>query len=181
MFEIVEELRKWREARNMQDDEFIVEEQVAWMLDECKEVLLAKTDEHRAEEYCDIAIFAFNGLGILREDFDGSFKICGACVGIILESLTSMLNAKKGWKIATELNYIIQLCEYAAKELGYDFKTMMLEKIKVISSREQDPEQAKEWALNGVNGKWEKSSLPEHKLEYYIPDYENCKLDKVLR
>ena len=33
MFEIVEELRKWREARNMQNDEFIVEEQVAFMLD----------------------------------------------------------------------------------------------------------------------------------------------------
>ena len=177
MFEIVEELRKWREARNMQDDEFIVEEQVAWMLDECKEVLLAKTDEHRAEEYCDIAIFAFNGLGILREDFDGSFRISGACVGIILESLTSMLNAKKGWKIATELNYIIQLCEYAAKELGYDFKTMMLEKIKVISSREQDPEQAKEWALNGVSGKWKKNKLQD-KATIYKPDFESCKVVK---
>ena len=177
MFEIVEELRKWREARNMQNDEFIVEEQVAFMLDECKEVLLAKTDEHRAEEYCDIAIFAFNGLGILREDFDGSFRIYGACVGIILESLTSMLKVKKGWKIATELNYIIQLCEYAAKELGYDFKTMMLEKIKVISSREQDPEQAKEWALNGVNGKWERNKLQE-KSTIYRPDFDSCRLVK---
>lgn len=174
MFEIVEELRKWREARNMQDDEFIVEEQVAWMLDECKEVLLATTDEHKAEEYCDIAIFAFNGLGILREDFDGSFRISGACVGIILESLTSMLNAKKGWKIATELNYIIQLCEYAVNELGYNFQKMMLEKIKVISSREQDLEQAKEWALNGVSGKWEKNRLQD-KDTIYKPNFESCR------
>lgn len=174
MFEIVEELRKWREARNMQNDEFIVEEQVAFMLDECKEVFLAKTNEHKAEEYCDIAIFAFNGLGILREDFDGGFRISAACVGIILESLTSMLNAKKGWKIATELNYIIQLCEYAVNELGYDFQKMMLEKIKVISSREQDTEQAKEWALNGASGKWEKNRLQD-KDTIYKPNFESCR------
>ena len=174
MFEIVEELRKWREARNMQDDEFIVEEQVAWMLDECKEVLLAKTDEHRAEEYCDIAIFAFNGLGILKEDFDGSFRINGACVGIILESLSSMLKAQKGWKITTELNYIIQLCEYAVNELDYDFQKMMLEKIKVISSREQDPEQAKEWELNGASGKWEKNKLQD-KASIYKADFSKAR------
>lgn len=122
MNEIVEELRKWREARNMQDNEFVVEKEVASMLDECKEVLLAETDEHRAEEYCDIAIFAFNGLGLLREHYDGRFKIEGSCIGVMLESLASMLKVKSGWKIATELNYIIALCEFAVNELGYDFQ-----------------------------------------------------------
>lgn len=175
MNEIVEELKKWREARNMQDNEFIVEKEVASMIDECKEVLLAETDEHRAEEYCDIAIFAFNGLGLLREHYDGSFKIEGSCIGVMLESLASMLKVKSGWKIATELNYIIALCEFAVNELGYDFQKMMLEKIKVISSREQDPEQAKEWALSGASGKWEKNKA-QSKDTLYKPDFESCRI-----
>ena len=174
MKEIVEELSKWREDRNMQDNEFIVEVEVASMLDECKEVLLAKTDEHKAEEYCDIAIFAFNGLGILRVDFDGGFRINGSCIGIIIESFPTMLKAKEGWKIPTELNYIIQLCEFAVKELGYDFEKMMLEKIKVLHSRIQSPTQARDWAENGASGKWEKSTFPEHIAMVYRPDFEKC-------
>lgn len=177
MNEIVEELRKWREARNMQNNEFVVEKEVASMLDECKEVLLAETDEHKAEEYCDIAIFAFNGLGWRREPYDGSFRIVGSCVSIVLESLSTMLKVKAGWKIPTELNYIIQLCEVAVNELGYSFRKMMLEKIKVISSREQDPEQVKEWALNGASGKWRKYELQD-KSTIYKPDFESCRIDK---
>lgn len=177
MNEIVEELKKWRDVKNMQNNEFVLEEEVASMLDECKEVLLAKTDEHKAEEYCDVAILAFNGLGLLREHYEGSFKIVGSCVSILLESLISMLKAKSGWKITTELNYTVQLCEFAVNDLGYDFQKMMLEKIKVISSREQDPKQAKDWALNGASGKWEKNKT-QGKDTLYKPDFESCRISK---
>ena len=176
MFEIVEELRKWREARNMQNDKFIVEEQVAFMLDECKEVLLAKTNEHMAEEYCDIAIFAFNGLGLLRrefEEFEHSFDIE---IYYILHFLSNLLRTYPASSVYN-LNEIISSCKSSVEFLGYDFQKMMLEKIKVISSREQDPEQAKEWALNGASGKWEKNKLQD-KATIYKPNFDSCKVVK---
>ena len=140
MIKIVKELKKWREARNMQDDDFVVEEQVAFMLDECKEVLLAKTAEHKAEEYCDIAIFAFNALATLKEEFDFVHTQKKCDVKNIILICANMLATNREHK---ELFlYINATCEYAVKNLGYDFEKMMLEKIKVISSREQDPEQA---------------------------------------
>ena len=54
---------------------------------------------------------------------------------------------------------------------------MMLEKIKVISSREQDPEQAKKWAIDGASGKWEKNKLQD-KYTIYKPNFESCRITK---
>ena len=171
MNEIVEELRKWREARNMQDNEFILETEVANMLKEVAEALEAKTDEHRAEEICDVAVFAFNGLAYLKEDYkhlctdNGSIaRISGCLVDILV-----------GRNQGFTLNGIISYCKTFVSSLGYDFQKMMLEKIKVISSREQDPEQAKEWALNGTSGKWEKNKA-QSKDTLYKPDFESCRI-----
>lgn len=171
MNEIVEELKKWREARNMQDNEFVVEKEVASMLDECKEVLLAETDEHRAEEYCDIAIFAFNGLGLYKGNFDNLVRNGG--LYHIIEILSEML---KDYDLCDiYLNIIIAVSERSVEDLGYDFQKMMIEKIKVISSREQDPEQKEEWALSGASGKWEKNKLQD-KSTIYKPNFESCRL-----
>ena len=43
------------------------------------------------------------------------------------------------------------------KSLGYCFRKAMKECLAEINSREQDLEQAKEWAKNGASGKWEKN------------------------
>ena len=174
MNEIVEELKKWREARNMQDNEFVVEKEVASMLDECKEVLLADSDEHKAEEYCDIAIFAFNGISYTSENFFG-IAVSNKRVRGVLHEMAYLLKVTNDFDIVLSLNKVISYCELAVNELGYDFQKMMLEKIKVISSREQDPEQAKEWALNGANGKWEKNKA-QSKDTLYKPDFESCRL-----
>ena len=42
------------------------------------------------------------------------------------------------------------------KSLGYCFRKAMKECLAEINSREQDPQQAKDWAENGASGKWEK-------------------------
>ncbi len=179
MTEIVEELRKWREVRNMQDNEFIVNEQVAYMLDECKEILLAKTDEHRAEEYCDVAILAFNGLGLMLKNHNGikyieMDKFCD--VSNILLILATVVRKKEDLPLM--IDYIISTCKYSVEELGYDFQKMMLEKIKVLHSRIQSPTQARDWAENGPTGKWEKSTFAEHIAMVYKPDFESCRISK---
>ena len=42
------------------------------------------------------------------------------------------------------------------KSLGYCFIKAMKECLAEINSREQDPQQAKDWAENGASGKWQK-------------------------
>ena len=174
MIEIIEELRRWREARNMQDNEFFVEEQVASMTDECKEVLLADTDEHKAEELCDIAIFAINGLGLLKIEYKQKVTKWSGLPSI-MRALSNILEENSERMAGVELNYIIKFCENTVTELGYDFKKMMMEKIKVISSRMQDPEQAKDWELNGASGKWKKFE-GQDKNTLYDANFESCKL-----
>lgn len=174
MKEIVQELKKWREARNMQDNGFVTDKEVASMIDECKEVLLTKTDTHKAEEICDIAVFAFNGLGLLNAEYKAkSTKWSG--LPSILRSFANILESNEDRMTVTELNYIIKFCENTVADLGFDFKKTMLEKIKVISSREQCPNQAKEWAESGASGKWEKNKLQD-KNSIYKPDFESCRL-----
>lgn len=178
MIKIVEELKKWREDRNMQDNEFVVEIEVASMLDECKEVLLAKTDEHKAEEYCDNAIFAFNGLGLLNLQYERHIVKFGD-IAIITECLSAILGKPFSHNgIGYELNDIIEACKMAVEKLGYDFEKMMIEKIKVLHSRIQSPTQARDWAENGASGKWQKSTFAEHMAMVYKPDFESCRLKK---
>lgn len=171
MEQIINELRIWREDRNMQDNEFVLETEVANMLKEVAEALEAKTDEHRAEEICDVAVFAFNGLAYLGEEYrhlyteDSSISRIAGCLVDILE----------GRNQSFMLNGIIGYCKTFVSSLGYDFEKMMLEKIKVISSREQCPNQAKEWAENGASGKWEKNRLQD-KNSLYKPDFESYRL-----
>jgi len=174
MIKIVEELKKWREDRNMQDNEFILETEVANMLKEVAEALEAKTDEHRAEEICDVAIFAFNGLAYLGEEYrhlyteGGSISRIAGCLVDILE----------GRNPSFMLNGIIGYCKTFISSLDYDFDKMMLEKIKVLHSRIQSPTQARDWAENGASGKWEKSTFPEHIAMVYRPDFESCRIVK---
>ena len=174
MIEIAKELKKWREDRNMQDNEFILETEVANMIKEVAEALEAKTDEHKAEEICDVAVFAFNGLAYLKEDYkylcvDNSSisRISGCLVGIL-----------EGRNQSFMLNGIIGHCKTFVSSLGYDFEKMMLEKIKVLHSRIQSPTQARDWAENGASGKWEKSTFAEHIAMAYKPDFESCRLKK---
>ena len=174
MREIIKTLEAWREARNMQDNEFFVEEQVASMTDECKEVLLADTDEHKAEELCDIAIFAINGLGLLKMEYKPKITKWSGLPSI-MRALSNILEENSERMAGVELNYIIKFCENTVTDLGYDFKKMMLEKIKVINSREQDKDQAKEWAINGASGKWKKFEGQDKNTLYYA-NFESCKL-----
>ena len=171
MEQIINELRIWREDRNMQDNEFVLETEVANMLKEVAEALEAKTDEYKAEEICDIAVFAFNGLAYLKEDYkhlrceNGSISTISSCLVDMLE----------GRNHPFMLSGIISYCKDFVTSLGYDFEKMMMEKIKVISSREQCPNQAKEWAESGASGKWEKNKLQD-KNSLYKPDFESCRL-----
>ena len=61
---------------------------------------------------------------------------------------------------------------------GYDYDLTMKQTVKHISARVQDPEQERDWTINGPSGKWKKWKLqPADTL--IEPDYTVCRLSKA--
>ena len=72
-------------------------------------------------------------------------------------SLAKSGYANKGLSEAMLINYEeFKKIPKRVKSLGYCFRKAMKECLAEINSREQDPQQAKDWAENGASGKWEK-------------------------
>ena len=67
------------------------------------------------------------------------------------------------------------MCEELVAANKYDFKKVVLEKIKVINSRHQCPIQKKHWKLHGISGKWEKMK-DQPKDSLYVGNYGKCKV-----
>ena len=63
------------------------------------------------------------------------------------------------------------------KSLGYCFRKAMKECLAEINSREQDPQQAKDWAENGASLKWQKR-LDQNPDTLYKADYSKCLICK---
>ena len=79
--------------------------------------------------------------------------------------------ANKGLSEAMLVNYEeFKKIPKRVKSLGYCFRRAMKECLAEINSREQDPQQAKDWAENGASGKWlkNKSQSPDtlYKADY---------------
>lgn len=58
--------------------------------------------------------------------------------------------------------------------MKYDNKQCMIETIKEVSSRVQDPQQKEEWVKNGAAGKWQKDANQD-KTTLYVANYSICK------
>lgn len=71
---------------------------------------------------------------------------------------------------------MLELVEDLGTAKQYDFKKVVLEKIKVLNSRQQCPNQKKHWELHGASGKWKKSLLPEHIKTWHKANYGKCKI-----
>ena len=94
-------------------------------------------------------------------DADGNIdeiidSLCDRTV-VFTGSLAKSGYANKGLSEAMLVNYEeYKTIPKRVKSLGYCFRKAMKECLAEINSREQDPQQAKDWAENGASGKWEK-------------------------
>ena len=91
-------------------------------------------------------------------------------------SLAKSGYANKGLSEAMLVNYEeFKKIPKRVKSLGYCFRRAMKECLAEINSREQDPQQAKDWAENGASGKWLKNLNSTHT---YKADYSKALLCK---
>lgn len=174
MLEIENSLNIWRNSRNIKIFPITIKEDLLSELKEVREAQQKLDWNNYVEELADIAIFAFNGLGTIGIVYKSSR------MSIIpnLKSLESYIdNIKIEMPIQTLsiLNLIITICEELVTAKQYDFKKVVLEKIKVLNSRQQCPNQKKHWELHGASGKWEKMK-DQAKDTLYVGNYGKCKV-----
>ena len=174
MKEIEQLLKEWRDSRNIKTFPLTIKDD---LLDELREVREAqqKLDwNNYVEELADVAIFAFNGLGLLSI----SHKPTRMSVVPTLNNLESYINnisLKMPVQMVNILNIIITMCEELVAAKKYDFKKVVSEKILVLQSRRQSMKQKENWNKYGANGKWQKmTNQPKETL--YIANYGKCKL-----
>lgn len=174
MKQIEQLLKEWRKSRNISTFSLTIKDD---LIDELREVREAqqKLDwNNYVEELADITIFALNGLGLLNI----SHKPTRMSVIPALKNLESYINNIKiemPIQMINVLNIIITMCDELVTAKKYDFKKVLNEKIKVVESRLQDPQQKQDWIKNGVSGKWQKMrNQPKETL--YIANYGKCKL-----
>lgn len=137
--------------------------------------LLAKWRKERNITHSNYYVYCGNIIEELLEPIFDDKKVIEAIKQEILE---------RYFVIDFELNEIRvvdTICDiqvFSINELGtmkYYPKKCMLETIKEVSSRLQDPKQKEEWAKNEASGKWQKwAEQPKETL--YIANYEKCKI-----
>ena len=174
MLEIQKQLSEWRKERNIKIFPLTIKDDLLKELEEAKEALRNLDFNNYVEELADIAIFAFNGLGLLNMSYS-SKRTCVLTSLSMLESYINRLRLEFPMQTYTILCHIVTMCEELVAANKYDFKKVVLEKIKVISSRLQDPVQKKLWAKNGATSKWEKMK-DQPKDSLYVGNYGKCKV-----
>jgi hypothetical protein len=169
---ILDGLNIWREERNNNNKDFIVSVEVGNLLEECKEYLDAENDYERIDALCDLCVFSINGLSYLKHLITNIDIFSNPCIYRIIGHVGRIGNREN--KVEPLIN-ILKHSKSMMIELGYDFEKCMIETIKEISSREQDPIQKEEWSKNGPSGKWQKNKQ-QNPDTLYKADYESCKL-----
>lgn len=170
---IIDGLNIWREERNNNSKQFVVNTEVGNLLEECKEYLDAVDDYERIDALCDICVFSINALSYLKFKIEKFDIFSNPCIFRIIGHV-----GRIGTQLETQSEHLINILKHSKSmmiELGYDFEKCMLETIKEISSREQDPKQKEEWSKNGPSGKWQKNKQ-QNPDTLYKADYESCKL-----
>lgn len=175
MLDIENSLNIWRNSRNIKIFPLTIKDDLLQELEEVKEAVRGLDWNNYVEELADIAIFAFNGLGLLNMSYS-SKRTCVLTSLPMLESYINGLRLEFPMQTYTILCHIITMCEELVTAKKYDFKKVVLEKILVLNSRMQCPIQKKHWQLHGASGKWKKSLLPEHIKAWHKANYGKCKV-----
>lgn len=113
-----------------------------------------------------------------EEDIDEIIdSLCDRTV-LMVGALAKSGYANKGLSEAMLVNYEeFKKIPKRVKSLGYCFRKAMKECLAEINSREQDPQQAKDWAENGASSKWQKF-IQQSPDTLYKADYSKALLCK---
>lgn len=105
-------------------------------------------------------------------------KPSGEIVEMLQEEINEVkveVKAKNKIKLLAELADVIIIASNEIELMGYDVDKIVSEKISVISSRQQNPNQKEIWNKWGASGKWQKDKNQDAST-LYVANYQGCKL-----
>ena len=175
MLEVYSGLQKFRDDRNLNNMEYYVEVQMGNILSECAEYLHAKCEYEKVDALCDISVFALNALSYLEDNPMIKLPFPQLIVGSPFVTIIRLTVDMYEYDNKRVLHDILTYCVRLTQELGFNYELCMLETIKEISSRKQDPAQAYKWYVHGVSGKWQKDRGQDPKT-LYVADYSKCRV-----
>lgn len=185
--EIIKGLELYTTERNFFKKPYDLFVEVGNQLEELSEYFKAGSDYERVDALCDVSVFGINALRYLEQeavvngtldrfhyelDYQISFLKPEAVNIFKLIGVLASMESKEFMELK-----VIQLIVYSRtilERMGYNYIDCMLETIKEISSREQDPAQKVSWSHYGVKGKWLKNKKQDPNT-LYKADYDSCK------
>lgn len=177
MKQIEKMLKIWRESRNINTLSETLKDDLKKEVIEAQQGLNKQDINNYCEEVVDVAIFAFNALGVCNQYYSKQTSIKTDIKLIDIENTINQIDLLRPIQTRVLLCVIIGMCESLVSKRGFDFKKLTLEKILVLESREQCPKQKKEWFLNGMSSKWEKDPKQDKSTLYKI-NFDKCRLVK---
>lgn len=173
---IEQQLKQWRAERNITTLSLTLKEDLFKEVIEAKEGLAKQDINNYVEELADVSIFAFNALGVSNQYYSKQTSIRNEIKLLHIENTINQIELKRPIQMRVLLCMIIGMCEDLITKRGFDFKKLVSEKILVLNSRVQCPKQKKEWALNGMSGKWEKYQNQDKSTIHKI-NFDKCKFN----
>ena len=174
MIEIQKQLSEWRNSRNIKTFPLTIKDDLLKELDEVKEALRNLDFNNYSMEVVDISIFCLNSLGLLNYSYiKQTTSICEIKLSHI-ESIINQIDITKPIQMKILFCIIIGMCESLVIKKGFNFKKLINEKILVLQSRRQSPQQKKEWSKNGASKKWLKDEN-QNKDTLYKINFDKCK------
>jgi len=179
MKEILVSLEEFRLARNIdmsQGYDFVLNKQVGFIVSEISEYLDAENEFDKVDALCDISVFAINAHSLIYHIYEKdiyAYKEATFVIADVMKSSSDILFFNQ--KYTSVLKHIIRQCFTMLDDMRYDIKKCMIETIKEISARKQDPVQKIEWEENGASGKWQKDKNQDS-ASIYKANYGICKI-----
>lgn len=174
MQQIEKQLKEWQDSRNIKIFPITIKEDLLSELKEVREAQQKLDWNNYVEELADIAIFALNAIGLLN--MTCKLKTCRVDANLNqIESYINNIRIELPFQMYEILCSLVTICKELVSSKKYDFKKVALEKIKVLNSRMQCPNQKKHWELHGASGKWEKMK-DQPKDTLYVGNYGKCKV-----
>ena len=177
MKQIEQNLKNWRELRNINTTALTLKDDLQKEVIEAQQGLNKQDINNYCEEVVDVAIFAFNALGVCNQYYTKQTSIKTDIKLIDIENTINQIDLSRPIQTRVLLCAIIGMCESLVSKRGFDFKKLTLQKILVLESRKQCPKQKKEWAKNGMSGKWEKDPKQD-KDTLYKMNFDKCRFVK---
>lgn len=196
----VYELKRYRIERNIDPrDQFLNRSGI--LIEEYNELEDANNTDEALDAYADMVVVCLNAIDgidgfdksksedfmydVLSDDKSHNYKDTNTLIGVMVKlycsyDLMDLIKTEKdvfnkNANYATIASLIIKLCMDGIRELGYNPNGVLNEAIKHILSREQDPEQKKEWENGERKGKWLKNKNQSRDSVYY-PNYKQHRL-----